>query len=113
MTNDRPVHKDTGLEQYFQLFKPYEAQLRDFSGREGEHGHRFALLFRQALRLLESPLPINEIMPKMFLEVAHRYLEKEHNTVRHFKYEDNRHFFLSDLLDWLKIHERGRRMRKP
>ena len=87
-------------------------QLRDFEGREGEYGARFALLFRQALRLLVAPGELNDIMPRTFIEMARRYLDGDQETVRHFSYEDNRHFFLSDLLDWLKIYERGQKMRR-
>lgn len=100
------------LEAWFRLFEPYMDQLRDFEGREGEYGARFALLFRQALRLLVQPGEINDIMPRTFVEVARRYLDGDQEAVRHFSYEDNRHFFLSDLLDWLKIYERGQQMRR-
>jgi hypothetical protein len=86
--------------------------LRTFTGREGEHGGRFALLFRQVLRLLVQPMAINQSIPRPFIEVAQRYLGKEQEVVMHFSYEENRHFFLSDLLDWLQIQERGQRLRR-
>ena len=100
------------LETYYKLFAPYEEQLRQFRGREGEHGGRFALLFRQILRLLVQPSELNQLVPRTFVMVAQRYLAKEREVVMHFSYEDNRHFFLSDLYDWLQIHERGQRMRQ-
>jgi len=100
------------LETYLRLFAPYENQLHDFSGPEREFGGRFALLFRQVLRLLVLPTELNRSMPRLFIEVAHQYLGKNPETLRHFSYEENRHFFLSDLLDWLQIYERGRRMRR-
>ncbi|MES9814702.1 MAG: hypothetical protein ABW161_17605 [Candidatus Thiodiazotropha sp.] len=100
------------LESYLRLFAPYETQLRQFSGREGEYGARFALLFLQVVRLLIKPEGINRLIPKPFIKVARRYLRKEHEVVMHFSYEDNRHFFLSDLYDWLQIQERGQRMRQ-
>ena len=100
------------LETWFRLFEPYEHQLRDFEGRDGEYGARFALLFRQALRLLLEEGELTEIMPRTFIEVARRYFDRDKETVRHFSYGDNRHFFLSDLLDWLKIYERGQQMRR-
>ena len=96
------IEESVDLDAYLKLFAPYVEQLRQFSGREGEYGGRFALLFRQVVRLL----------PKPFVGVAQHYLEREAETVRHFSYEDNRHFFLSDLFDWLQIQERGRRMRE-
>jgi hypothetical protein len=100
------------LASYYQLFAPYEKQLRQFKGREGEHGGRFALLFRQILRLLVQPSEINRSIPRTFIKVAQRYLAKDQEVVMHFSYEDNRHFFLSDLYDWLQIHERGQKMRQ-
>lgn len=100
------------LESYFKLFAPYEIQLRQFKGREGDHGGRFALLFRQILRLLLLPAELNQQIPKPFIKVAQRYLAKDHEVVSHFSYEDNRHFFLSDLHDWLQIQTRGQRMRQ-
>lgn len=101
---------ESGLDSYLRLFAPYVEQLHEFSGRKGPYGNRFALLFRQTLRMLVSPLEINARVPLPFLEVARRYLEQDADTIRHFSYEENRHFFLSDLYDWLQIHERGRKM---
>lgn len=101
-----------GLNDYLTLFRPYHEQLRQFGGREREYGGRFALLFRQVTRLLVTALPINDLMPRMYINVARSYLDREPDAVRHFSYEDNRHFFLSELLDWLEVHERGRAMRR-
>jgi hypothetical protein len=100
------------LDSYLKLFAPYEAQLADFRGRERAHGGRFALLFRQVARLLVHDNGFNRGMPKMFGSVARRYLDREPDTVLHFSYEDNRHFYLSDLRDWLALHERGRALRR-
>lgn len=100
------------MSAYFKLFSSYEEQLRNFRGREGGHGGRFALLFRQVLRLLVQPTELNQLIPRTFIKVAQRYLAKDQEVVMHFSYEDNRHFFLSDLYDWLQIHERGQRMRQ-
>lgn len=96
-SNETPISLDT----YLALFKPYELQLRDFSGRDGEFGHRFALLFRQIIRLLNEQQTVNEKIPRLFVLVAQRYLSNAPETVRHFSYEENRHFFLSDLYEWL------------
>lgn len=109
---ESPVNPLGGLDEYLKLFQPYEDQLRDFSGREREYGGRFALLFRQVIRLLVSEQPINNLMPRMYPEMAQRYLDREGDSVRHFSYEDNRHFFLSELRDWLAVRERGRFMRQ-
>lgn len=110
--NSDASQQHADFDTYYRLFAPYEDKLRSFEGREGEYGARFALLFRQILRLLVLPGDLNELMPRTFAEVARRYLEGDPDTVKHFSYEDNRHFFLSDLLDWLKIYERGQQMRK-
>jgi hypothetical protein len=106
------IEESVDLDAYLKLYAPYVEQLRQFSGREGEYGGRFALLFRQILRLLMSSTSINRQIPKPFIKVAQRYLQRDEETVRHFSYEENRHFFLSDLFDWLQIQERGRRMRR-
>ena len=100
------------LDSYLRLFEPYVEQMGQFTEREGEFGSRFALLFRQVLRLLIQPVEFNQRLPKLFLEVAQRYLAKNEETIRHFSYEDNRYFFLNDLYDWLQVHERGRLMRQ-
>ena len=102
------------LDSYLRLFRPYEAQLREFNGeagRDGEYGARFALLFRQVARLLVLPADFNHRLPKLYPTLAERYLSNHYDTVRHFSYEENRYFFLTELLEWLKIHERGMRMR--
>lgn len=105
------------LQTYLRLFKPYEAQLKEFIGRndfrgdEEQYGARFALLFRQAARLLTSQDEFNQRLPKHYIALAERYLNKDHDTVRHFSYEENRYYFLSEFLEWLKVHERGEKMR--
>ncbi len=110
---DTPI---INLDSYLRLFKPYETQLHDFIGRndftgsEEQYGAHFALLFRQAARLLVSPADINHRLPKHYIALAERYLNKDHDTVRHFSYEENRYYFLSEFLEWLKMHERGVKM---
>jgi len=94
-------------ESYLRLFKPYEAQLRefvvreDFSGNEEQYGARFALLFRQVTRLLVSPALFNHHVPKLYVSLAEKYLANDVGTVKHFSYEENRYYFLSELLQWL------------
>jgi len=100
------------LADYLRLFRPYAERLRDFQGREGAFGDRFALLFRQVVRRVVQPGGLNDRLPRPFVEVALRYLRGDHQTVRYFSYEENRHFYLSDLYDWLLIQERGERMRR-
>lgn len=99
------------LDDYLRLFKPYETQLHDFKVRDVKYGARFALLFHQVARLLIQNSAINDRLPRTFVKVAQQFLANERDTVMHFSYEDNRHFFLSDLLDWLKHLERAQRLR--
>ena len=110
MVQRRPAQPD--LESYLRLFEPYREQLQRFVDREGDFGNRFALLFRQVVRALRQESPFNATIPQPFHLVASKYLAKEQDVVRHFSYEENRHFFLSDLYDWLRIQERGHRMRE-
>ncbi len=101
------------LDHYLRLFAPYAAELKDFSSRnEREYGARFAFLFRQVVKLLLIPSPLNQRIPQPFILVARRFLEQDSGTVRHFSYEDNRHSFLSDLFDWLQIYQRGRKLQQ-
>ncbi len=112
MLEEAGIHGPVDLNTYLRLVAPYETQLRQFAGREGEYGARFALLFLQVVRLQVKPGGLNQLIPKPFITVAQRYLAREHEVVTHFSYEENRHFFLSDLHDWLQIQERGERMRQ-
>ncbi len=112
MTKQTGSVQPIDLDIYLKLFEPYEEQLRTFDGREREYGGRFALLFRQVARLLVQDTDINRLVPRMYVEVAHRYLGKVPDTVRHFSYEDNRHFFLSELREWIAVQERGRVLRQ-
>lgn len=100
------------LNAYLTLFRPYEAQLRDFGGRQREYGGRFALLFRQVVRLLVQDARINRLVPKTYVTIAQRFLDRVPDTVMHFSYEDNRHFFLSELREWIAVQERGRELRE-
>jgi hypothetical protein len=110
--NESQEREEPDLDSYLTLFAPYDTQLMNFRGREREYGGRFALLFRQVVRLLVHDSMFNRGMPRMFISVAQRYLDRQSDTVLHFSYEDNRHFYLSDLRDWLAVHERGRNLRK-
>jgi hypothetical protein len=100
-------HEGLSADDYLQLFSPYVAQLRDFSVGEREYGGRFALLFRQVVRLLSRPDRFNARVPGLYRSVAQRYLDRQHDVVLHFSYEENRHYFLSELLDWIGIQARG------
>lgn len=100
------------VSDYLERFEPYAAQLTDFTVGDREYGGRFALLFRQVVRLLVLPDPFNDRIPALYRSVAQRYLNLEHDVVLHFSYEENRHFFLSELLEWMRIHQRGKEMRR-
>lgn len=89
-----------GLDEYLALFRLYQGEL----ARPAEsRGQRFTLLFEQVARLLDRPSPFNHSLPKPFREVAARYLAGDAATHRHFRYDENRHFFLSDLHDYLRL----------
>jgi hypothetical protein len=105
-------NKVLDVSDYLRRFEPYAAQLADFAVSDREYGGRFAMLFRQVVRLLVLPDPFNERIPGLYRSVAQRYLHREHDVVLHFSYEQNRHFFLSELLEWMKIHQRGQDMRR-
>lgn len=104
------ISEQNGLDDYMRLFSLYDAELHDFSGNG--RGVRFELLFQQAVTLLLTPLSINQVIPSPFLGVAQKYSEGKSETLHHFDFEENRHFFLCDLYDWLKIHDRGRMIRQ-
>jgi hypothetical protein len=107
----KAANEPVDLDTYLRLFQPYENQMRDFQGRQGEYGARFALLFRQVMRLLVLHAEINQQLPGRYPDTARRYLANQADIVHHYTYEDNRFAFLSSLLEWLKVYERGRKMR--
>lgn len=112
MSPDAQHAEPLRVEDYLQLFDPYIAQLADFTAGEREYGGRFALLFRQVVRLLVRDDRLNDRIPGLYRSVARRYLERQHDVVLHFSYEENRHYFLGELLDWLKIHQRGQQLKR-
>jgi len=96
---------EISLQRYQQTFAPYREELREFIGHDGRRGIRFIMLFRTVVQFLVQPSEINQQIPKPLVGVAQRYVEQHPETVEHFEYEENRQFFLCDLLDWLEKQE--------
>ncbi len=92
--------KPPRAQDYIALLRLYRNDLRHVSEARGS---RFELLFLQVVRLLNTSSPFNRTLPAPFLDVARRYSRGEPHTVVHFRYDENRQFFLSDLYDYLKI----------
>lgn len=85
---------------YLALLRLYRKELRLVSGSPGD---RFELLFQQVIRLLRTPSPFNRSLPTPFLDIARRYSTRDRHTLEHFRHDENRQFFLSDLYDYLEI----------
>lgn len=90
------------LEVYLQVFAPYIDELRTLEGHDGRRGIRFVMLFRQVVQMLVAPADFNQKIPRPFVSMAQYYVEQKASTLEHFEYEENRQFFLTDLLDWLQ-----------
>ncbi|GAB6041098.1 hypothetical protein [Endothiovibrio diazotrophicus] len=88
------------IDDYLALFRLYEGALKEPVEPRGE---RFELLFDQVIRLLHSPSPLNNEIPFPFRDVARRFSDNDAATVEHFRYDENRQFFLSDLYDFLHL----------
>jgi hypothetical protein len=94
-------------ENYLRILDSYRDALREPAEPAG---NRFELAFKQVIRLLARPSHFNDSLPAPFLDVAYRYGAGEPATLRHFGYDENRQFFLSDLHDYLALMEsRARR----
>lgn len=87
-------------EHYLRILDFYSDALRE---PVEPAGNRFELVFEQVVRLLARPSSFNDSLPAPFLDVAYRYAEGEAATLRHFGYDENRQFFLSDLYDYLLL----------
>ena len=94
------------IDDYLALFRLYGDAL-DTPSEPG--GQRFALLFDQVVRLLMAQSPLNSELPAPFLDVARHYRHHDPATLDHFRYDENRHFFLSDLYDLLRLKAAARR----
>lgn len=90
------------LHAYQQVFAPYREELRKIEGHDGRRGIRFVMLFRQVVQMLVEPAEINRRIPRPFVTMAHHYVAQQPGTLEHFEYEENRQFFLCDMLDWLQ-----------
>jgi hypothetical protein len=95
------------LKHYLKLFELYRGKL-DFSVKGTRDGD-YSLIFEQVIRLLLKPSPFNNTLPAPFISVAERYAFNEPATVGHFRYHENKQFFLSDLYDSLMIYQSEQR----
>lgn len=88
-------------EQYLKILDFYSEALHE--PVESPTGSRFEFVFGQIMRLLAQPSLFNESLPAPFLDVAWRYSAGDPATLRHFAYDENRQFFLSDLHDYIVL----------
>jgi hypothetical protein len=95
------------LGDYLKLFELYAGKL-DFTVK-GTRGGDYSLIFEQVIRLLLRPSPFNDTLPEPFLAVAERYAFAERATIAHFRYNENKQFFLSDLYDSLALYREEKR----
>ena len=95
------------LNDYLKLFELYAGKL-DFTIK-GTKGGDYSFIFEQVMRLLLKPSPFNDTLPDPFLAVAERYAFNEPATAAHFRYNENKQFFLSDLYDSLVLYQAEQR----
>lgn len=88
------------LDDYLRLLRLYERQLVTAADARGT---RLQLPFAQVIRLLTTPSPFNNTLPAPFRDVARRLAAEDKAVVAHFRYDENRQFFLGDLLDYLRL----------
>jgi len=93
------------LQDYLKLFALYEGKL-DFSGG-GLGGGDYLFIFEQVIRLLLKPSAFNNTLPESFISTAERYAFGEAAVTTHFRSNENRQFFLSDLYDSLLLYHDG------
>lgn len=98
MSKEQPELKD-----YLTLFGLYEGKL-DFNIK-GTKGGDYSFIFEQIVRLLLRSSPFNDSLPETFIGVAERYTFDDPATVAHFRYNENKQFFLSDLHDSLVLYQ--------
>lgn len=99
--------KHPELNDYLQLFELYSGQL-DFT-IAGTKGGDYSFIFEQVMRMLLKLSSFNDSLPEPFLGVAERYAFNDPATVAHFKYNENKQFFLSDLYDSLLLYQTEQR----
>lgn len=91
------------LSDYLKLFELYVGKL-DFT-ITGTSGGDYSFIFEQVMRLLLKLSPFNDSLPEPFLAVAQRYAFNDTATVTHFRYNENKQFFLGDLYDSLMLYQ--------
>jgi len=91
------------LQDYLNLFALYEGKL-DFTLKVTKGGD-YTFIFGQVMRLLLKPSPFNSTLPETFISIAERYAFDEPSTAAHFRYNENKQFFLSDLYDSLMLYK--------
>ncbi len=96
------------IDDYLSLFRLYEQPLTVPAEPRGE---RLRFPFERVVRLLSLPSEFNRSLPSPFLEVAERYTHGDSATAAHFRYDENRQFFLSDLRDYVQLQAAKRRLR--
>jgi len=95
------------LNDYLKLFQLYEGKL-DFTVK-GTKGGDYSFIFEQVMRLLLRPSAFNSTLPEPFISVAERYAFSDATTLSHFRYNENKQFFLSDLYDSLMMYQAEQR----
>lgn len=100
---DNESMKPPELNDYLQLFELYAGKL-DFTIAGTKDGD-YSFIFEQVMRMLLKSSSFNDSLPEPFLAVAERYAFNDPATVAHFKYNENKQFFLSDLYDSLMIYQ--------
>jgi hypothetical protein len=90
------------LDDYLKLFRLYEGKL-DFTIKGTKDGD-YSFIFEQVMRLLLKPSPFNRTLPEPFISVAERYAFGDEATLAHFRYNENKQFFLSDVYDSIMIY---------
>lgn len=95
------------LNDYLKLFQLYEGKL-NFTVK-GTKGGDYSFIFEQVMRLLLRPSEFNSSLPEPFISVAERYAFSDAATTAHFRYNENKQFFLSDLYDSLMLYQASQR----
>lgn len=95
------------LNDYLKLFQLYAGKL-DFTVK-GTKGGDYSFIFEQVMRLLLKPSAFNSTLPEPFISVAERYAFSDAATAAHFRYNENKQFFLSDLYDSLMVYQSSQR----
>lgn len=90
-------------ETYHQLFKKYDLFRSDIYLLCEEKPAEILFLFDEVCEELVKPVPINNQLPKEFIESAKSFISQNTFTNIYFSDISNRAFFLSDLIDFLVL----------